>query len=116
DSFCYKLKCDFHGGYNLGYGNNQKMTVDYSLSELGAVGKKIMEQYGTEICSQYRYVFFDEFQDVNDNQFQILKQFVKNGCKLTVIGDDAQNIYQFRGSDNYYIINFDKIIPDVKTY
>ncbi len=105
DSFCNKIKLDF---------NND--TKYYSLSELGTLGRKIMENYGTEISNQYKYVFFDEFQDVNEDQFQILKIFVSHGCKLTVIGDDSQNIYQFRGSDNFYIINFDKILPGATTY
>lgn len=110
DSFCSKIKNDFNREFNYDTVNN------YSLNELGICGRKIMEKYGEEICSQYKYVFFDEFQDVNEDQFQILKCFVNNGCKLTVIGDDSQNIYQFRGSDNYYIINFDKIFSDTLTY
>lgn len=117
DSFCFKIKNDFFGGFSYDSNNNDsESTISYSLSELGICGRKIMDKYGAEICSQYKYVFFDEFQDVNEDQFQILKSFVKHGCKLTVIGDDSQNIYQFRGSDNYYIINFDKIFPQTITY
>ncbi len=112
DSFCNKIKGDFSNGLNQGTNGSSC----YSLSELGIIGRKIMEKYGREIAGQYEYVFFDEFQDVNDDQFRILKNFVANGCKLTVIGDDSQNIYQFRGSDNYYIINYDKIIPKVQTF
>jgi len=112
DSFCFKIKNDFSDGFNNGY----ESQINSSLSELGICGRKIMDKYGAEICSQYKYVFFDEFQDVDEDQFQILKNFVKHGCKLTVIGDDSQNIYQFRGSDNYYIINFDKIVPQTLTY
>ena len=75
-----------------------------------------MEKYGKYIAQQYKYVFFDEFQDVNDIQFRILQYFYINNSKLTVIGDDSQNIYQFRGTNNYYIINFDKIFNDNVTY
>jgi len=106
DAFCLKLKCDFQNNF-----------ANYiSLSELGVVGRKIMETYGSEICNQYKYVFFDEFQDVNEDQFQILKMFVNNGCRLMVIGDPLQCIYKFRGSDPYYCINFDKIIPNTITH
>jgi DNA polymerase III epsilon subunit-like protein len=133
DAFCYKLKMDF--GYNPvdvsfndvsfktangsegDAGKNVSNVVsNFSLNELGIAGRRIIEKYASEICGQYKYVFFDEFQDVNEDQFQILNTFVKNGCLLTVIGDDSQNIYQFRGSDNYYIVNFDKIIPNTLTY
>ena len=86
-----------------------------SLSEYVLIGRKIMMEYGSEIASKYSYIFFDEFQDVNSKQFDILSCFVNNGCYLTVIGDDAQNIYQFRGSDNYFIINFDNIFSNNKT-
>ena len=75
-----------------------------------------MMEYGREISSKYNYIFFDEFQDVNSKQFDILNEFVKNGCYLTVIGDDAQNIYQFRGTDNYFLINFDNIFNNCSTY
>ena len=135
DSFCFKIKNDF-GTNNLIKNNSGKTSIfgdantntnstnsvftpppkNCSLSEFGTIGRKIMEKYGKEICSQYEYVFFDEFQDVNEDQFEILRQFVSNGCKLTVIGDDSQNIYQFRGSDNHYIINFDRIFPNTITY
>ena len=105
DAFC----CRLFNKYNI---NNNI----FSLSEYCSMGLKIMQEYGKEISSQFKYIFFDEFQDVNDIQFNILKIFVDNGCFLTVIGDDYQNIYQFRGTNNYYMINFDRIIPNVKTY
>ena len=105
DAFC----CRLFNKYNI---NNNI----FSLSEYCSMGLKIMQEYGKEISSQFKYIFFDEFQDVNDIQFNILKTFVDNGCFLTVIGDDYQNIYQFRGTNNYYMINFDRIIPNVKTY
>ena len=87
-----------------------------SLSEYIIIGRKLMMTYGAEIASKYQFVFFDEFQDVNSKQFDILNQFVINGCYLTVIGDDSQNIYQFRGTDNYFMINFDNIFKNTSTY
>lgn len=86
-----------------------------SLSELCIIGEDIMKQYGKEISNHYDYIFFDEFQDVNKQQFNILKIFADYGCVLTVIGDDNQNIYQFRGTDNFYIINLDKFVPNIQT-
>lgn len=71
---------------------------------------------GEKITKRYNYFFFDEFQDSNDTQFDILKEFYKNGSKITVIGDDAQNIYSFRNSNVGFILNYDKYIKDVVTY
>ncbi len=101
DAFCYKL---------MNYYNYDLDVKIYSVSEYSHTGLDLMKKYGKEISSQYKYIFFDEFQDVNDVQFMILKIFVDNGCVLTVIGDDCQNIYQFRGTNNYYMINFDRVI------
>jgi len=108
DAFC----CNLY--YN--YGRYLNLSRFISISEYSNFGLKIMEKFGKYISQQYKYVFFDEFQDVNDIQFKILYYFYANNSKLTVIGDDSQNIYQFRGTNNYYIINFDKIFDDTITY
>ena len=105
DAFCYML-----------YHKYEKAKAYVSISEFILIGRELMFKYGSEISSKYKYVFFDEFQDVNSKQFDILNQFVLNGCFLTVIGDDSQNIYQFRGTDNYFMINFDQIFKDTSTY
>lgn len=68
-----------------------------------------------KILDKFKYVFFDEFQDANSVQFEILKKFSKKS-QLTVIGDDAQNIYQWRGSNIDYILNFDKYFPNSLTF
>lgn len=113
DKFCNILK--FRYSYD-DFNKLKNTTKLFSLTELCVIGEEIMEKYGKEISNQYSYIFFDEFQDVNKQQFNILKIFSDNGCILTVIGDDNQNIYQFRGTDNYYIIHFDKFIKNTKTF
>jgi glycerophosphoryl diester phosphodiesterase len=62
----------------------------------------------SEITDKYEYIFFDEFQDCNSIQFKILSKFTKS--KITIIGDDAQNIYQWRGSDIQYILNTQNLL------
>jgi len=116
DAFCCKLMWAY-GETNFNTNNQKNLfkTVK-SLSEYSSIGLEIMKLYGKEISTQFTHIFFDEFQDVNDIQFKILKIFVDNGSFLTVIGDDCQNIYQFRGTNNYYMVNFDTIIPNSHTY
>lgn len=58
------------------------------------------------IIRKYRYLFVDEFQDINNLQFEIIMEFLKVGTILFAVGDDAQNIYSFRGSNIEYILNF----------
>lgn len=112
DSFCASIKWKYKD--DKYYYANHSTT---SLSELSIEGEQIMLKYGKEIAKSYQFVFFDEFQDVNNSQFNILKIFIENGSWVTVIGDDNQNIYQWRGSNNYYIINMDRILEgNLKTY
>lgn len=111
DAFCCKLIYAYGETSNI---SNAKCIK--SLSEYSSIGLEIMKLYHKEISKQFTHIFFDEFQDVNDIQFNILKLFYDSGSILTVIGDDCQNIYQFRGTNNYYMVNFDKIISDSFTY
>ena len=62
-----------------------------------------------------KYVFFDEYQDINPIQNYILDKFQKNS-NIMVVGDDAQSIYSFRGSNVNYIWNFQKNFIDTHTY
>ena len=55
--------------------------------------------------NQIKYVFFDEYQDINQIQNYILSFFQKQ-AKIMVVGDDAQSIYSFRGSSVNFILNF----------
>ena len=67
-----------------------------------------------KLKNRIQYVFFDEFQDCNDVQFEIVKEFSKLSY-VTVIGDDAQNIYQWRGSNIDFILKFDDHIQSMTT-
>ena len=76
----------------------------------------LQSESGKNILDLYDYVFFDEFQDINEIQFKIISEFYKAKKIITVIGDDAQNIYQWRGSNISYILNFDKIFENTVTF
>lgn len=67
-----------------------------------------------KVKNRFEYVFFDEFQDCNDVQFDIIKEFAKT-ARVTVIGDDAQNIYQWRGSNMDFILNFETYMNTIRT-
>jgi len=51
-------------------------------------------------------VYIDEYQDISKVQRDIMDKLIKNFNRLTVIGDDDQSIYSFRGSDPKYILDF----------
>jgi DNA helicase-2/ATP-dependent DNA helicase PcrA len=48
-----------------------------------------------------KHLFVDEYQDINPAQNALIKAMMKNGAKLTVVGDDLQSIYQWRGSEGF---------------
>jgi len=60
--------------------------------------------------NQYPFVLVDEFQDTNISQYQLIELLcpAKLNPRLTVVGDDSQAIYKFRGASISNIINFMK--------
>lgn len=66
--------------------------------------------------SRCQYLLCDEYQDVNGSQEQLLTLLSGKYHNLTVVGDDDQCIYGWRGSDSGYMVDFDKVHADVKDY
>ncbi len=65
-----------------------------------------------KIQRDLRYLIVDEFQDINPIQEKLINKLHEiSQCKIIVVGDDDQNIYQWRGSNNKYIIDFHKRFP-----
>ncbi len=72
-----------------------------------------------DVREQYRnlfdYVLIDEFQDSNEIQNQIVDLVLRDG-NLTVVGDDYQSIYTFRGADPQHFINFPQKYSNAKVF
>ena len=60
---------------------------------------------------RFKYILIDEFQDVNWAQYQLIQKISENGSFLTVVGDDDQSIYAFRGANVQNILRFKKDYP-----
>lgn len=56
-----------------------------------------------EIQKRYNYIYLDEFQDVSQIQYEVLKVYAAKAKKVVAIGDDDQTIYSWRGSDHTII-------------
>ncbi len=56
--------------------------------------------------ARFDAVLVDEYQDTNCLQASILQRLKPDGCGLTVVGDDAQSIYRFRGAEVGNILGF----------
>jgi len=63
-------------------------------------------QIGTEVGSRFDHVLVDEYQDTNRLQAAILLGLKPTGQGVTVVGDDAQSIYSFRGATVRNILDF----------
>lgn len=67
--------------------------------------------------SDYRYVVVDEYQDISQSRFRLLKALRdSNDYRLFCVGDDWQSIYRFNGSDIGLILDFDKHWGPTKTF
>lgn len=65
---------------------------------------------GDEQQVKYRYILVDEFQDISQSRYKLLKTLLDQNpdCKLFCVGDDWQSIYRFTGSDLSLMTEFQK--------
>lgn len=66
------------------------------------------------IRERYKYILVDEFQDTNYAQFQLVRLLGGETANITVVGDDDQSIYKFRGAAISNILNFMEVYPKAK--
>lgn len=64
--------------------------------------------------NKFEYVFVDEYQDTNTIQYKLIKYLAGDDPKLTVVGDNDQSIYKWRGADINNILNFQEDFSGAK--
>ena len=69
-----------------------------------------------KIRAELQHLFVDEYQDVDDRQEELIRLLTNGGCgpTLTVVGDDDQALYGFRGARVDNILGFENNYPDVQ--
>lgn len=70
----------------------------------------ILEYY----ANKFKYVLVDEYQDTNKAQFTLVTLLASKNGNITVVGDNDQGIYSFRGADISNILNFERDFPGTK--
>jgi DNA helicase-2/ATP-dependent DNA helicase PcrA len=60
---------------------------------------------------RYRWILVDEFQDTNHAQLEMLKLLAGDSANLTVVGDDDQAIYRWRGAAAANLLAFRRLYP-----
>jgi hypothetical protein len=84
----------------------------YFVDELIGMGTSwLIKPKGRAWVGKLRYIVVDEFQDINAAQWKMVERMLHPGAKLLVVGDDAQNIYTWRGSDVKFILELEKKLP-----
>ncbi len=66
--------------------------------------------------SRFQYLLVDEYQDTNAVQYSIVKTLAARHENITVVGDDSQSIYAFRGANIQNILNFRSDYADHKLF
>jgi len=70
---------------------------------------------GPAIAGRWDHVLVDEYQDVNQIQVDIVRLLCPGGTGLTVVGDDAQAVYGFRGADSRHLLQLHEDLAGART-
>jgi DNA helicase-2/ATP-dependent DNA helicase PcrA len=70
----------------------------------------------TRYQNKFRYILVDEYQDVNYAQYKLCAILAGEHKNLTVVGDDDQSIYSWRGSDYKNILRFEEDFPGATVF
>lgn len=98
----------------------EKILAENNLMDFGGLINNALKLFQTRpfILEKYRnkfkYILVDEFQDTNFNQYQLIKILAEPNNNITVVGDDDQAIYKFRGASLSNILNFKNDYPESK--
>ena len=83
--------------------------INYTIKIL-TENPEVLEYY----TEKFKYVLVDEYQDTNKAQFTLVTILASKYGNITVVGDNDQGIYSFRGADISNILNFEKDFPGTK--
>jgi DNA helicase-2/ATP-dependent DNA helicase PcrA len=113
----YAQFVDYHEDFLRIFGDyirrkTERNLVDYDdLLLFWAAMLESAPQIAERIASLYDHVLVDEYQDTNVLQARILRGMCRRHSNITVVGDDAQSIYSFRGASFRNILDFPRQFP-----
>ena len=73
-----------------------------------------IDQTRAALQTRFSHVLVDEFQDTNKVQYDLVRSFADATRNLTVVGDDDQSIYAWRGAEPRNLLDFDRDFPDAR--
>ena len=101
--------------YQKALQKNNSMDFDDLLIkpiELFKVYEEVLENYS----DRFKYILVDEYQDTNRAQYLIVKMLSQKHKNVSVVGDDAQSIYKWRGAEIQNIFDFESDFPERKLF
>jgi ATP-dependent DNA helicase UvrD/PcrA len=94
---------------------SERNLVDYDdLLLCWALMLEQSESIANRIAGLHDHILVDEYQDTNLLQARILRGMCRTHRNITVVGDDAQSIYSFRGASFRNILDFPRHFPDAR--
>lgn len=98
----------------------QKMLLDNGFLDFGDLINYTVKLFQTRpkilkfYQNQFKYILVDEFQDTDLIQYEMVKMLATPRNNVTVVGDDDQSIYKFRGASISNILKFKEDFPKTK--
>jgi len=104
DAYCAQLK-----GYGVMDYDDILLEVLYQFE-----GGSTEDTAGRNVSNPFSHLLVDEFQDVNEIQYRLIKAWSRKSESIFIIGDPDQSIYGFRGSDLRYFARFKDDFPGLQ--
>ena len=101
-----------------GYLYQQKKCFGLDYNDLIKFSLYIFEQH-PDIREKWQrrleYIMIDEFQDIDQPQYDLMRVLCGYHKNLFIVGDPDQTIYTWRGASVRYLLDFDKVFPTTQT-
>jgi DNA helicase-2/ATP-dependent DNA helicase PcrA len=101
------------------YTARKRATNAMDFDDLLALWLRLLQEHA-DVCEHYQrrfqFILVDEYQDTNKLQSDLIDLLAERHHNVTVVGDDAQSIYAWRGANFQNIFKFPKRYPDAKVF
>ncbi len=122
DEFAKSFQNPFERKVNDVYFEYQKRMIKNNAMDFDdlLINPIILFRKNSEILQKYqkrfKFILVDEFQDTNKAQYEIVKMLAEGYGNISVVGDDAQSIYRWRGAEIENILKFEMDFPGTKIF